>query len=888
MVGQTTFRFSAWIALLALTPILCFSQTAPFDLPAQPLAESLKALGAQANVNVLVPPALVDGKQAPSLKATLTVSEALSRLLKDTGLEFHFVNEQTVVIRLKTTTSMGGPGASTLALAQAEDTEGSSGANTLRSGSPPDGAAQAGTTGEPNPHVPLSAPADQAKPGFSKTTGQGTRADTRSPTVQLDEVVVTAQKREESLLSVPVPVTALSADALVDASLYRLQDYYAQVPGLNLTIGNSGQPSLAIRGITTSNGANPTVGIVVDDIPFGSSTALGNGFLVPDIDPSDLARVEVLRGPQGTLYGADSIGGLIKYVTVDPSMDGVSARIEAGANQVQNASRLGYVLRGAANLPLSDTVALRVSGFYHDDAGYIDNIQTGERGANRGAAAGGHLSLLWKPSDDWSLKLGALIQDSHRYGSLDIFPSLGIWNQDVLRGTGGASNTMQAYSATWKAKLGSTELTVASGFNTNTLKVPLDLTSSIGPVLPLLGFPNASSASVVSDSKTEKFSQEIRWSVPLGKRFDALFGLFYTHETNPNANAGIFAVDPATGSAVGTILLETSSLTYVDYAGFTDLTVHFTDRFDVQFGGRESQNTQHYSASNAGPYVVDLLGYSSPLLQPEETIKDNSFTYLVTPRYRLSPDLMLYARFASGYRAGGPNTFSALYQVPPQFAPDKTRNYEIGAKGTAFNRMLSFDASVYYIDWQNIQLSLVGPPPAEESYFANGSRAKSEGVEISAEITPWNGFTIGGWVAWNEAILTEAFPASSAAYGSPGDRLPYSARITGNLSLQQAFSIARGVSGFVNATESYVGNRYGEFASIFTYPPSPARQVYSPYAQTDLRFGAIVDGGWTINLYGNNLTDRHGQLAGGLGFFPVNAFTYIQPRTIGVSVIKSF
>src|SRR5262249_11729294 len=146
---------------------------------------------------------------------------------------------------------------------------------------------------------------------------------------QIEEIVVTAQKREERLQDVPVPVTSMSADALVEQNQLRLQDYYSKVPGLNLELdGTTGVPTVSIRGVTTGGQTNPTVGVTVDDVPYGSSTFIGGGFVSPDIDPSDLTRVEVLRGPQGTLYGVSSIGGLLKYVTLDPSTDGFTGLVQ--------------------------------------------------------------------------------------------------------------------------------------------------------------------------------------------------------------------------------------------------------------------------------------------------------------------------------------------------------------------------------------------------------------------------------------------------------------------------------------------------------------------------------------------------------------------------------
>jgi iron complex outermembrane recepter protein len=273
----------------------------------------------------------------------------------------------------------------------------------------------------------------------------------------------------------------------------------------------------------------------------------------------------------------------------------------------------------------------------------------------------------------------------------------------------------------------------------------------------------------------------------------------------------------------------------------------------------------------------------SPSIQPEEKTKVNAFTYLVTPRLKISPDLMVYARFASGYRAGGPNTLATVFQVPGSFAPDKTQNYEIGFKGNALGEALSFDASLYYIDWKNIQLQ-VNDPVTGQGYVANASKAKSEGVELSIDAKPLDGMTIDAWIVWNEAVLTEDVPTISATFGNSGDRLPYASRFSGNVSLRQEFPLTGQVTGYAGASVTYVGDRVGEFASIYA---TPERQIYPAYAQTDLRGGAKYDF-WKFNLFVNNLADKRGQLSGGIGFTPANAFTYIQPRTVGLSVEKSF
>src|SRR5207248_1653206 len=153
-----------------------------------------------------------------------------------------------------------------------------------------------------------------------------------------------------------------------------------------------------------------TVGITVDDVPFGSSTISGGGLAVPDFDPGDLSQIEVLRGPQGTLYGASSLGGLIKFVTVTPPTDRVSGNLQAGVSSVRNGDEVGYVYRGAVNAPLSDTWAVRASGFVRLDPGYITNPVLNIKGLNTARADGGLVSTLWQPAQNFSVKLSALLQ----------------------------------------------------------------------------------------------------------------------------------------------------------------------------------------------------------------------------------------------------------------------------------------------------------------------------------------------------------------------------------------------------------------------------------------------------------------------------------------------
>ena len=689
----------------------------------------------------------------------------------------------------------------------------------------------------------------------------------------VETVTVTAEKRSELLQDTPVPVTVLSAESLVNNNQVRIQDYFSSVPGLDLSPapGPNGETMLAIRGIATGVNTNPTVGITIDDVPFGSSTSIGD--TIPDLDPGDLSNIEVLRGPQGTLYGASSMGGLIKYVTADPSTDSLFGSLNAGVSSVYNGSEPGYSFRGAINAPLSDTLAVRGSAFVRLDPGYVNNVVTGVDGVNRASADGGFFSALWQPTQTLSLKIDALLQQSRADGSddVDVQPGLNDLQQnDLLRGAGGYHRSVQFYSATLKADLGDVDLTSTTGYNIYKFASSMDNSYSLGG-LAALDF-GVDGVPIFANSATDKFTQEVRFSGTVWTNIDWLVGGFYTHE-NTSYLEFITAENPATSQEVGSLLNYSAPTTYAEYAGFADVTVHFSNRFDVQIGGRES-----YIAQSSSPTVVSGPLVGGLVISPEVQSNANAFTYLLTPRFKLSSDLMAYVRLASGYRAGGPNASNPDPTTPRQYNPDKTENYEVGAKGD-IDQVLTYDISLYYINWNALQLNLLDPK--NFVYTTNGSQAKSEGVELSVETKPRDGLTVSAWLTYDDAELTEALPAASTLYGVAGDRLPFSAQFSGHLSLEQDFPLTNDWTGFAGATAIYVGDRLGSFT------PSTVRTNFPAYGQINLRLGATSDL-WTVNVYANNIGDTRGLLGGGLENFPPFAYRYIEPRLIGLSVTRNF
>jgi iron complex outermembrane recepter protein len=479
-------------------------------------------------------------------------------------------------------------------------------------------------------------------------------------------------------------------------------------------------------------------------------------------------------------------------------------------------------------------------------------------------------------------EISALFQDTKVFGAPDVDTALGGLRQSDTFGTGTSDWKNELYSITVKSKLGAAELTSISSYGISRNTDSIDDTAQYGAFLPVF-FPNETSPMagiVVNPYNTDKFTQELRLSTPLGSHVDWLVGAYYTHEINDLVGQALLATNLNNGAFVGTVFLNDQDMTYTEYAAFTDVTLHFTDKFDVQIGGRESRNRQTSVTDSSGPLAGPV-----PVVLNQET-QDNSFTYLLTPRLRLTPDLMVYARLTSGYRPGGPNVTCVEAQSPCHFDPDTTKNYEIGTKGSAFDNKLSYDLSVYYVTWNNIQIAL--QPPDSLPYNGNAGKAKSEGVELSGELTPIQGLRLSAWVAWNEAELLEGFPPGSSGFAMPGDRLPYTSRFSGRLSVDHDVRLTPNLNGFVGASASYVGSRFGEF--VPSADVENLRQVYPGYALVDLRAGLKFDE-WKVNGYIGNVANKRGVIGGGFynqtNFNP-NWFNYIQPRTIGISLERSF
>ncbi len=724
--------------------------------------------------------------------------------------------------------------------------------------------------------------------GAQNTSGPGPAADQAgalAPT-QLQEVIVTAEKRRQPLLEAPVSVTVVSGQSLERRHEVAMADYLAQIPGVSVQNNGFGQIDFSIRGIGSSPFLAPTVGLEVDGVPIGSSDAAGDAALKPDIDPNDMANIQVLYGPQGTLYGDDAMGGLVEFTTVKPDLHRSSSRVSADVSQVSGGG-VGPAQRAMVNLPLSaGTHRMRLTGVVAHDPGFIDDVESGVKNVNDASAKGGRVDLLWQIASNASLRLNALVQNGTANG--DATEILNSAYQPItgdLTGTGragfnGFRSKYRFYTGTLDVDLGWAHLLSLSGYNTTDYQANLDLTNVFSPIFgtpPFVLFP------LLQADRTSKFSHEIRLTSPSDQRFEWIGGLYYTREQTSFAQT-LTALDATTGgpfSGFPTSVLSAPLLnpptTFHDYAGFLTLTYHFTPKFDVEAGGRYTRETTDIPESSA-------TGLIAGAPTPASSEKDTATTFLASGRYHVSPSQMAYVRVASGFRPGGSN--GVLPGVPPTYGPDKTVNYEVVYKASFLDRRLELETALFYIDWNNIQLGALNK--YSEGFTLNGDRARSQGAQLSSQYLLGHGFSAQISLTYTDAAMRGAGPPSSgAAAGAP---LPYANKWSGSFSLEKRFPITPRWQGSAQVIYDYFGDRYGPFNSV-TPPAAQQPQVFIPgYSTVDFLAG-ISDGRYTVNLFLRNLTDERGitslQAEGGGGNGNLQA-TIITPRTIGLSLTANF
>lgn len=699
------------------------------------------------------------------------------------------------------------------------------------------------------------------------------------------EIVVTATKRAESQLDVPVSITAVTSDALAEQGTASIKDFARQVPGLNYF--GTVQSGLSIRGLSTGTATAATVAVTIDDVPVGSSVYIAPSPNV-DLDPAMLKQIEVLRGPQGTLYGANSLGGLLKYVTRDPRTNELSGRIQLTGENTRGGG-VGGSARGLVNVPIAEGKAgLLLNGFYRVDAPFVDNVLAGyeDEDANKNRVWGGRAALQLTPNDTLTIDIAGLTQRARSENSGAMFldqnyaPLSGDLEFAALPTEGRTRYNLGTLIV--RQDLGAVTLTSLTGYSTAFQSTQNDLTPSLGALIPLLNAIGGLGASPgdrvrqVAENRTKRLTEELRLSSNGEQALQWQLGLFYARERTSTFQT----IDALNATGPKNIFNGGVSPKIEDYAAFADATYKFGEMFELGGGIRVFRNEQSTPSRVAGP--LNLLspgGASGTLLAGRG---DTSVTWQISPKINITPDIMIYGRVATGYRPGGPNVGTG---IPAQYENDTTTNYEIGSKGKLADGNVTYAVNGFYIDWKDIQLTAL--TAANLSYLINGGRARSYGVEAAFDVTPWQGMKIGLSGAYTNAKLKTDLPANTGTFGPAGSRLPFTPKFSVNLSLEQSFEVAPGWDAYIGGNVNHVGQRFG----IVAAGPAIPRISLPDFTQIDVRAG-LRNADWQLDFYIRNIGDERGYTHGSLraARIPAQGFSVfpIQPRTAGVVLTRNF
>lgn len=703
-------------------------------------------------------------------------------------------------------------------------------------------------------------------------------------------IIVTAQKREQTLLDVPAAISVVGTEDLERFQSSSLTDIASKVPGLQVDSGGTpGQATITLRGIAPL-GASATVGSYIDEAPIGSSSIYArSGAFATDLLPYDIERIEVLKGPQGTLYGASSIGGLFKYVTVDPDLDEMEIRAGGDVFDMTSSGDLGYAGRVGVNVPLvAGSLGVRGSYSYRHTPGYVDNLATGDDDVNSYDQQGARLAALWEPSAGFSLDLAGMWQKVKADGYSEVrllIPGPYLSNgQQIPPGLlqpldDGRSNSLALpslfekelyyFTATAKADLGFADFVSASSYSDSSTYQYGDFTDVYGVLLPLLtGDPGLSAFYITLD--LEKFTQEFRLSTPDGgSPFQWLLGTFYTNEKSGNEQ--VVTAQNLDGSPIpGLDPLATAGLpsTYDEYAVFGQVSYTFADVFEVGGGLRWAHNEQQFRQ------ISDSAAGLVPKADDPGESAESVWTWSAFARYEFAPTASLYARAATGYRPGGPNVI--LPDIPTQVGADRLTNYELGVKADVLDDTASLEIALFQMDWTDIQLSV---STGGVSYFDNAGNARARGVELGAQIRPDDRFAVNFNAAYTDARLRDDAPGGN---GVADDRLSLVPKFSASITPTYSFPLGGDWDGSLAANMRFVSDR-------LSGAESSANTIKLPdYTAFDLAVGASNDR-FSVRVYANNLTDSRGLLSGNISTSAFGTRNYVtavplQPRTVGLAV----
>ena len=778
-------------------------------------------------------------------------------------------------------------------------------------------------------------------PAFAQT-GQDSAEDQATD----PDIVVTATLREERLIEVPFSVNAQTEADIQRSGAVTLEDLSRNVAGLSVQNLGPGQSQVSIRGVSAGQvvrdqpGVKEQVGVYLDD------SVVSLSLFTPDLDLFDLNRVETLRGPQGTLFGAGSVGGTVRYITNQPRIGRVEGLVEGNLNLV-GGDDIGGALRGAINLPIGDQAALRVVAYHTQYGGFIDALREGggtEEDVNDGHRTGGRIALRLEPSDSVSITPRVVYQTvkANGFNRQEVYNlyanpytttrppvTLRERQQFLLLDESFEDDTLLA-DLTATIGFRNVVLTSVTSYINRDILVSRDASALTGSVSVDLGFPAAGvllPSNLVDTTDLESVTQEIR----LGSReegpFEWVVGGFYSDVqrdysqrlptpgydafTDARFGAGT-SVAVANGFPLNSPYNADLPYDIEQKAVFGEASYDFTERFTLTAGGR------YYDFSEVREFNSGGL-FSNGDNNRDET-SSNGFSPRVIATYEVSDDVRVNAQAAHGFRLGGVNdplniplctggaggVDALTYGNRPTYEDETLWNYELNVRGRRSG--VTFHAAAFYTDISNLQVTADAGTCSSRVVF-NVPKAHTMGLEFELSASPARGlgFSLAGSILEAEFDSSVTTTAGAVIAGiREGNRLPSVPRFQLSANASYTFEVADGADAFVGASYQHVGSRYTQpsdqennprtFVHGLPFGGAPAGASTTldlrlpAYDLVNLSAGIDWDNGFSLMAYVTNLFDENPRLSfdrerGGRARL---AFNVGQPRIIGLTARKRF
>jgi iron complex outermembrane receptor protein len=802
--GGRAARLCLALAALLVTPV--FADPVDIKLPPQPLSSALRELARQAGLQLAIQSELTRGKMAAALNGRYEPSDALAALLKGTGLTAYLVNTNTYGIR--------------------EDRGAAAKKDSFH-----------GTNWQAGASAAQLEPSDpqEAGPRDSRTAELGSK-------LSLEEVVVTAQKRAEKLQDVPLSVVVVSSEELSRRNVTNMDDLLFVVPGLVVSKQGAGH-SVYIRGVSNTTGTSPLVGMYLDE-----ANITANSGAAPDVDTYDLQRVEVLRGPQGTLYGEGSLGGTIRFISNDPVLNAFQAKADIAGLYTQDGAP-SQRIQEVVNIPLIDNqLGLRIAGQFDHEGGWIDQPAAHLTDINDQNIADVRGKVLWKPTDP--LTVSALVELHRNSGGVNTgedTPGIYVAPFDVTAPRR-VKYYFNLYNLTTSYEFGAAKLlNTATYVEQNTPLANYGYQAQfVAPPAPL------SNVYIPAEGAgTRSVNDELRFMSTGTGPWRWTVGAFYR---NFNRHSWF---SPYYYGVAGPLPIETytspdARMGSKSWSAFGETSYELFDRLTLGAGAR------YFSDDET----------TSP---PDQKGRFHSVDPRLYADLKVAQSLNIYLSAAKGFRSGGLN-----YLGQPPYNPESLWTYELGAKMSLLQRRLSVDADVFYSKYSNYQVFAI-TPPTFLGMTTNSGNAKIKGAEATLVWRPVPAWTVSANGSYLDAYIASA-PAS--ATDVVGDTLDYVPKYQGTASVQRDFTWS-GREAYLRADYSLQGRATYRNRQSGPWYVSESDVIH----MLDLNTGLIWNENLTVTLFAQNLLNDRGYQSADV---IEQSASRVRPRTYGVQLSVKF